>query len=157
MRALNSLWHVNTWVSLFLCTPRWVCVGIAYLAEIHRLYTFGTQGRTDWRRRGGLAGTDDEFDNLVSLNRFACHSCGCYVCRENETGLRLLATSCPCLDVGELFVVCAQTWLGASPWSRVTYHISLLHSASNIQDSYNPSMMRTKQHVFSMTRLQSGL
>jgi hypothetical protein len=36
-----------------------------YLAEVHGLYTFATQCRTDRRRGRCLAGADNQFDDLI--------------------------------------------------------------------------------------------
>ena len=44
-----------------------------YLAEVHRLYTFGAQCRTDGRRGRSLAGADDELDDLILCESFARH------------------------------------------------------------------------------------
>jgi hypothetical protein len=50
-----------------------------YFAEIHRLYTFASQGRTDGRRGRCLARADDQFDDLVALYYSFRHD-ECVVC-----------------------------------------------------------------------------
>jgi hypothetical protein len=44
-----------------------------YLAKVHGLHTFATQCRTNGRRGRCLAGTDDEFDDLIVCESFARH------------------------------------------------------------------------------------
>ena len=47
--------------------------GRSYFAEIHRLDAFAAQRGAHRRRRGRLAGADDELHNLLPCWRTACH------------------------------------------------------------------------------------
>jgi len=46
---------------------------VNYFAEIHALYTFASQGRTDGWRGRGLSSPNDELDYDISGYRFLGH------------------------------------------------------------------------------------
>lgn len=71
VRALNS--YSTTASQQFAKGVEMRLRNAAYLAEIHTLHTLTAQGGTDRRAGTGLAGSHDQFNDLIHLNSFSGH------------------------------------------------------------------------------------